>query len=204
MGDAAAVGTMGSSPLARGLRPPHRRDRKLPRIIPARAGFTASRASRVSYVRDHPRSRGVYAELGGGCEPGQGSSPLARGLRERPRQRLAQGRIIPARAGFTPARSAGRERPRDHPRSRGVYPSDGDARHAHMGSSPLARGLRVLAPHCTDAAGIIPARAGFTRTFVRCRGWVLDHPRSRGVYGAREGGFGRGFGSSPLARGLLR
>ena len=92
----------GSSPLARGLRgggvdrAAHRR------IIPARAGFTPSPPSsatssawiipaRAGFTargrrpggrrRDHPRSRGVYGACGRPLSPGQGSSPLARGLR---------------------------------------------------------------------------------------------------------------------------
>ena len=52
-----------------------------------------------------------------------------------------------------------------------------------MGSSPLARGLRLL------PAGRI--------------GTGMDHPRSRGVYCPSALSLGRGMGSSPLARGLL-
>ena len=50
----------GSSPLARGLL--SRRLSVCPawRIIPARAGFTSSRATRTLRLKDHPRSRGVY------------------------------------------------------------------------------------------------------------------------------------------------
>ena len=33
---------------------------KLPRIIPARAGFTAERRCAAALYADHPRSRGVY------------------------------------------------------------------------------------------------------------------------------------------------
>ena len=70
----------------------------------------------------------------------------------------------------------------DHPRSRGVYTHQPNREEREMGSSPLARGLRLYAPHTRDRAGIIPARAGFTR-----------RPRIilRGI-----------IGSSPLARGL--
>ena len=53
----------GSSPLARGLHgiPPH--PRKLPRIIPARAGFTKMKDFSPMITQDHPRSRGVYHKL---------------------------------------------------------------------------------------------------------------------------------------------
>ena len=92
---------------------------------------------------------------------------------------------------------------KDHPRSRGVY------RHGHRpslrrgGSSPLARGLLQFGSRTSSSRRIIPARAGFT-----CVGrigvlGVKDHPRSRGVYGSFRGRAACGWGSSPLARGLL-
>ena len=71
----------GSSPLARGL--PRKTDRRMssPRIIPARAGFTAGRGA-VRVGED-------------------GSSPLARGLPHTLTVKTYASRIIPARAGFT-------------------------------------------------------------------------------------------------------
>ena len=71
------------------------------RIIPARAGFTRISTSRRSPQRDHPRSRGVYARTSVLYWDGDGSSPLARGLREDFCAILGRGWIIPARAGFT-------------------------------------------------------------------------------------------------------
>ena len=91
----------GSSPLARGLhqaRRPHPRGR---RIIPARAGFTENMSIRISWSRDHPRSRGVYISHSRSPMSSVGSSPLARGLQKSHDQGAAPGRIIPARAGFT-------------------------------------------------------------------------------------------------------
>ena len=71
------------------------------------------------------------------------------------------------------------------------------------GSSPLARGLRIRLRRHRPPHGIIPARAGFTRSGRLAWAWSGDHPRSRGVYGhgcASPSGLS---GSSPLARGLL-
>ena len=70
----------GSSPLARGL--PVYRYAMTPRpgIIPARAGFTLTRTLYSMRLRDHPRSRGVYAAGGKNVSFFPGSSPLARGL----------------------------------------------------------------------------------------------------------------------------
>ena len=70
------------------------------------------------------------------------------------------------------------------------------------GSSPLARGLPDT-EHCDDhGPGIIPARAGFTLTYVAHHRFKTDHPRSRGVYDRRNVATLLAHGSSPLARGL--
>ena len=93
----------GSSPLARGL--PHRHRPRLPagRIIPARAGFTHYEPDHHHCHADHPRSRGVYALRKLLKASDGGSSPLARGLLEAGWWIGPGARIIPARAGFTPA-----------------------------------------------------------------------------------------------------
>ena len=152
------------------------------RIIPARAGFTASEDGRLVLGGDHPRSRGVYHFVMPRFPTHVGSSPLARGLP-----------ALPVR---------GRNREGDHPRSRGVYPASGIGAEAMVGSSPLARGLRPDIRLVGDGLRIIPARAGFTgpRSGALLSG--RDHPRSRGVY--VTGGLSEPVvpGSSPLARGL--
>ena len=132
-----------------------------------------------------------------------GSSPLARGLRRAgDRLELHLG-IIPARAGFTSPTPSVSSRSRDHPRSRGVYAHACMGIHSMIGSSPLARGLPLIAVGPAGRRGIIPARAGFTVAGHTGFGDDADHPRSRGVYLLpREPRTARG-GSSPLARGLL-
>ena len=111
-------------------------------------------------------------------------------------------RIIPARAGFTrhtiPLPNFGT----DHPRSRGVYSRDWAGSRRVRGSSPLARGLRTGRFRLPGRIRIIPARAGFTRSWAVTMGVPRDHPRSRGVYCRRVGRRGSSRGSSPLARGL--
>ena len=198
----ATEAAIGSSPLARGLRPTGRGRRERNRIIPARAGFTTLHAATDPKKTDHPRSRGVYTAA---CRCGRwppGSSPLARGLPEADLDSGPYGGIIPARAGFTCAAGSSRRSERDHPRSRGVYWDSRLPEETAAGSSPLARGL----PRPVDAGegdgGIIPARAGFTcgQPGGPVRG--ADHPRSRGVYESTHSQEGPGQGSSPLARGL--
>ena len=152
----------GSSPLARGLLVWCGCASLHAGIIPARAGFTRQVASATGHVPDHPRSRGVYVIVGLVHGPADGSSPLARGLQSYRLNADACGGIIPARAGFTAGRSLAQQASQDHPRSRGVY-AGAIARIAPIvGSSPLARGLQQSATLTAVAAGIIPARAGFT------------------------------------------
>ena len=111
----------GSSPLARGLRPPLGAVCDSPGIIPARAGFTGESSDDGVVDGDHPRSRGVYVMVTQDTGRYAGSSPLARGLRPHHPAHLGRGRIIPARTGFTVTSGSRRDSPRDHPRSRGVY-----------------------------------------------------------------------------------
>ena len=112
--------------------------------------------------RDHPRSRGVYIPLTSPHGASIGSSPLARGLRYKPRSWARYMRIIPARAGFTTNSLPHGSIPQDHPRSRGVYWLVIAAEVAILGSSPLARGLPGTDAYTDKSWGIIPARAGFT------------------------------------------
>ena len=71
-----------------------------------------------------------------------------------------------------------------------------------LGSSPLARGLQTYTAAEGAMDGIIPARAGFTRSSPSTRATAADHPRSRGVYDPYAGERDIDSGSSPLARGL--
>ena len=96
-----ATCSLGSSPLARGLRDPTRLTVRQPRIIPARAGFTLRHDPGYSERPDHPRSRGVYVAVQSGFPGHEGSSPLARGLLRLQEHAGVLHRIIPARAGFT-------------------------------------------------------------------------------------------------------
>ena len=198
----ALLSSAGSSPLARGLLGGGRLLGDHRGIIPARTGFTHDNRLGDPEKQDHPRSRGVYPPSPPSSATQPGSSPLARGLLAEIARVAAWGRIIPARAGFTGTRHAGRRPAQDHPRSRGVYrPRDRGSPWA-LGSSPLARGLRGLAAAGQAGGGIIPARAGFTAATGARTSPHSDHPRSRGVYAIETDLCSRGYGSSPLARGL--
>ena len=171
-------------------------------IIPARAGFTWTRRRSGSPTTDHPRSRGVYKSRHWHSQGSSGSSPLARGLPAQWAGGARGSRIIPARAGFTEMAAETTDAISDHPRSRGVYRTRGQAERGAAGSSPLARGLpdRAIAP--PPSGRIIPARAGFTDCRIRRMDDGQDHPRSRGVYTGRSWRRWTTPGSSPLARGL--
>ena len=151
---------------------------------------------------DHPRSRGVYRLTEAVRVFRRGSSPLARGLPVEQLEAAGAAGIIPARAGFTCRGRRGGRRRRDHPRSRGVYIKFRTVLENAIGSSPLARGLPNEDPEKAAFLGIIPARAGFTRTRTSSDSDSTDHPRSRGVYAVDEYIEKEGSGSSPLARGL--
>ena len=133
-------------------------------------------------MADHPRSRGVYADVPRPPPFCAGSSPLARGLPFIERRYHEQVGIIPARAGFTSIICDIPNQSWDHPRSRGVYTAHRTRTADETGSSPLARGLPRRRGLQSLKIGIIPARAGFTPLNVG----LNEYP----------------IGSSPLARGL--
>ena len=172
----------GSSPLARGL------------PLPLNCA--------PHHARDHPRSRGVYPVRVSANDRLHGSSPLARGLPYHVSATRNFRRIIPARAGFTGPGRGPLARPEDHPRSRGVYLRAPDGAQVGDGSSPLARGLPLICCPAHTRCGIIPARAGFTKTIPSPQNREEDHPRSRGVYEVQADRNRASGGSSPLARGL--
>ena len=152
----------GSSPLARGLLSCLWTNCKICRIIPARAGFTATSTWLAVPSPDHPRSRGVYAPWLRRTFARTGSSPLARGLQIEQCGYALSGRIIPARAGFTILQASRPRHCEDHPRSRGVYAPSPVRSQTNAGSSPLARGLLMVRGSRIGTRRIIPARAGFT------------------------------------------
>ena len=131
-----------------------------------------------------------------------GSSPRVRGLRPRHLHHHQEGRIIPARAGFTLIRARASGLVRDHPRACGVY-VEGDAEaEAEAGSSPRVRGLLRVIPAHAGSTGIIPARAGFTAHRDQRHGDLADHPRACGVYVNYLIWGSSPLGSSPRVRGL--
>ena len=133
-------------------------------LIPARAGKTWRGERRPPWCPAHPRSRG---ENGGATGLGTspfGSSPLARGKHRPSRALRSRRRLIPARAGKTGCCWHCGGPFGAHPRSRGENFKGMGQSIAQEGSSPLARGKPRPAGIGTLAQGLIPARAGKTRT----------------------------------------
>ena len=133
------------------------------RIIPARAGQTCRCGLRRTRLPDHPRAcganpTGLYLE-----HFGSGSSPRVRGKLIRHDDFPAFRRIIPARAGQTPAFLTIGPSPPDHPRACGANPLCLAGVGLSGGSSPRVRGKRDGFFGGCARERIIPARAGQTR-----------------------------------------
>ena len=194
----------GSSPLSRGIRCPTPPRRGLSRIIPALAGNTSAWMAPSSPSRDHPRSRGEYAEACPDRGDLYGSSPLSRGIQNFLNGGSQRCRIIPALAGNTSNASSTTSMRGDHPRSRGEYRAVADAVDYIVGSSPLSRGIRYPFSRVAVLERIIPALAGNTCLTHTPRIQQKDHPRSRGEYRGMVAEPEPGVGSSPLSRGIPR
>ena len=173
------------------------------RIIPALAGNTSSHSSGSSARADHPRSRGEYWPRALLTLPGQGSSPLSRGIPFRFKLPGGKKGIIPALAGNTEDHIHFFFEDKDHPRSRGEYAHVPPRGAVMWGSSPLSRGIHLRAGNSLFIPRIIPALAGNTTLALARMSLPRDHPRSRGEYEVLTVGHGWGKGSSPLSRGIL-
>ena len=156
------VRNRGSSPLSRGILIQGQVPVFLRRIIPALAGNTLPPWNETIERSDHPRSRGEYRMIVTLFDYVSGSSPLSRGILLRARSSAMVMGIIPALAGNTPVSSTPAGSGPDHPRSRGEYERCVLDPHAVAGSSPLSRGILVVAVPREPDGGIIPALAGNT------------------------------------------
>ena len=172
----------GSSPLSRGI----------PSPLPGR----------VVTSTDHPRSRGEYQGCGDQETRHGGSSPLSRGILAVVDVAPQVGRIIPALAGNTFAKTLTIMTRTDHPRSRGEYDPVTFKVPGSAGSSPLSRGIPKRKKLTLLVRRIIPALAGNTKPSMAFPNRHWDHPRSRGEYPGVSGQLGGDFGSSPLSRGI--
>ena len=153
---------VGSPPLARGIP-------QLPSVVavcpgstPACAGNTGMCIRIGSVGRDHPRLRGEYYTASVCSDGIRGSPPLARGIQP---LSISDGEAIgitPACAGNTCGSSSLCPCHEDHPRLRGEYHRIHKYDLQHVGSPPLARGIRIVEFMTQVLKGITPACAGNT------------------------------------------
>ena len=199
-----ATGRGGSSPRVRGKRstcscPPAGRG-----LIPARAGKTLRLRGERLAPRAHPRACGENRTRGVWTPGFVGSSPRVRGKRRTPRARRRQPGLIPARAGKTSRRLIPGRAPWAHPRACGENNRIMGTRWLMPGSSPRVRGKHPRAHSTTSTSGLIPARAGKTRSRPAPTAGSPAHPRACGgnrTRGVTTPGF---VGSSPRVRGKRR
>ena len=146
------------------------------RIIPARAGQTASTSPSRCRSPDYPRACGANRKRFEGFGGGYGSSPRVRGKRGTKPIGTVRRRIIPARAGQT--RVGRHKRPRfpDHPRACGANMSEDEILDPQNGSSPRVRGKPCGRFQCVGYLRIIPARARQTTSASRPTPTATDHP----------------------------
>ena len=193
----------GSSPRVRG-----KRRGMLPcsisiRIIPARAGQTKANVMPRHLRPDHPRACGANVRGARYAVLRDGSSPRVRGKPGGDPPVGHQLRIIPARAGQTPACSHCRRTFPDHPRACGANQQSAYLRRGQYGSSPRVRGKLKQRFRIWKRGRIIPARAGQTLRPDDVAGPDADHPRACGANLPCEQSHEVTAGSSPRVRGKL-
>ena len=152
-------------------------------------------------MRAHPRWRGEHSHRLMVARLRLGSSPLARGARDRRLRGEVGSGLIPAGAGSTGIQARSEADGRAHPRWRGEHLNRPEGLRSVKGSSPLARGAHVTKIFHASWRRLIPAGAGSTLSSVFQRSPPRAHPRWRGEHikaAATEASEG---GSSPLARG---
>ena len=174
----------GSSPRVQGKHVSCFTMRDCLRIIPARAGQTYVVMNTTGVDPDHPRACGANVRGARYAVLRDGSSPRVRGKPGGDPPVGHQLRIIPARAGQTPACSHCRRTFPDHPRACGANSNS---------VSEYGKGGRI-----------IPARAGQTLRPDDVAGPDADHPRACGANLPCEQSHEVTAGSSPRVRGKRR
>ena len=134
----------GSSPRARGTRQHLGPEVDRDRLIPASAGNTRSRSRYDLLITAHPRERGEHGHPHAPGPDDTGSSPRARGTRDPAVQGFSGRRLIPASAGNTSGHRYPAARTTAHPRERGEHARLKASARLRLGSSPRARGTRVI------------------------------------------------------------
>ena len=192
---------MGSSPRVRGKRTGEASWRRVPGLIPARAGKTPCAHGTRASTPAHPRACGENPFYLPVKNPKRGSSPRVRGKPVRAPSGADHRGLIPARAGKTRAPGAEGRAEAAHPRACGDNVLRTAVSSRRKGSSPRVRGKHVPGLHDGHVGGLIPARAGKTRRNQQTKPMTRAHPRACGENHARGTRGVRRQGSSPRVRG---
>ena len=192
---------LGSSPPARGTRGGSGLKGRIYRFIPACAGNTAPGTTISPSPSVHPRLRGEHSSVGSIMPFEYGSSPPARGTRRKHVWRDGKWRFIPACAGNTVLIARHSVRSTVHPRLRGEHQIALGMACRSAGSSPPARGTRIVQVGQRFPPRFIPACAGNTWAPCFVSGNRAVHPRLRGEHPEQIWLDNGRAGSSPPARG---
>ena len=192
---------VGSSPHARGTLGLYEQLSPLGRFIPACAGNTIRLVIRRVPSLVHPRMRGEHSPITIRAGASAGSSPHARGTRDRDTSWGRLARFIPACAGNTPGPQSAAHQASVHPRMRGEHIDHGVDDRLVDGSSPHARGTRAAGWQRTHLHRFIPACAGNTPGRLAGQTPWSVHPRMRGEHSPNMAPYAMPAGSSPHARG---
>ena len=194
----------GSSPRVRGKRYFPFEEWPEQGLIPARAGKTVQ-VHGVSWPGPaHPRACGENLAAAASSRPRAGSSPRVRGkLAGYVLGGVGRG-LIPARAGKTGHLARRRLPSRAHPRACGENGLGPVVAFLLPGSSPRVRGKQVVPVLQGDEGGLIPARAGKTRTTAAGARFTTAHPRACGENTSASRDSSVIVGSSPRVRGKRR
>ena len=130
-----------------------------------------------------------------------GSSPRGRGKPHGNRPDAGRARLIPARAGKTCPTNPLIPAARAHPRAGGENEAHCLVPSGVYGSSPRGRGKHAGVGEHPAAWGLIPARAGKTRTSAALFPCSAAHPRAGGENHVFDVGWREYSGSSPRGRG---
>ena len=191
----------GSSPRLRGTLEKKQEPDSERGIIPALAGNTRCRGTRLFQPRDHPRACGEHIATVAVVGTAWGSSPRLRGTPGAVRPACIRRGIIPALAGNTVDGVLRLGTAGDHPRACGEHCDRQRVAARDAGSSPRLRGTRASHEHQRFRRGIIPALAGNTRCGRRSRTPSWDHPRACGEHSGDNTNRIELIGSSPRLRG---
>ena len=194
----------GSSPQARGTPALNLVSINFHRFIPAGAGNTTDAGPRTALSPVHPRRRGEHIVRVITGFYVAGSSPQARGTPESMESDTGADRFIPAGAGNTATEVGATEVCAVHPRRRGEHPIRCCGIDTLLGSSPQARGTRLVARRGGAIYRFIPAGAGNTPFALTSAIAMAVHPRRRGEHSFSSLRCFRADGSSPQARGTRK